>query len=543
MSMSGAPGAPAQKRGTEQPRYGSRGQQILISGFLGGLNNVSDITTLEDSECAVLENFEVDRGGGLVSRPPIIKVAEEPVANERPELLGYYTNNVSITYAVVSCASGTYLWNEALASYTLITTIVGSGCAQFGGLLYVCSADEPGGYWDGATFTVLNDATLGMPRGEQIVLYKSRFWMVSRETASNRTRIFFSRITAAGSSPTSINEWDVVTGDDFFDVSAGDGQWITRLIAGSNELYIFRSRSTYYFKYDVTPLQGRLDLLDAHIGADNRYCVDRYEFSYLVLSNGRLYRFVSYNYYPLNDPRKMEFRQSGPTAGLEVVSAVTIFGRRALVWFGGVIYALDLNQGTWSTWSTTTQFAYGMRVPREEGDLTPDVMYGVTASNTASLFGLYKVVDSATSTQGTEEMTCIVQTKAFDFETPEAWKRMWYWAADVLTARDIRGVALPLQLSSIEASWDDLEALTWDELEGGTWDQMLEESSDVISDRVYPTFTPYRVNVTFRKDMRFRRCSYRVELSTDGTSGTGPVRVISLTVHATRKQGLPQIVQ
>lgn len=518
---------------------------IVIKGFPRGYNNVNDITTIDDEEMYIVENLEIDSNGGLVSRPPIVKVRDVKTAGVPMDFIGWYTNTSGVNFMIVSDAAGTYAFNTTAKTLTTITTVVGSGCAQWGNKLFICSAAESGGYWDGTTWTYLATGNYKMPKGEQMILHKSRLFMISRETATDRTRIFYSRITSAVPL-TSINEWNVwlADGNDYFDVSAGDGQLITKLLGGHDEIFIFRTRSTYYFKYDSSITDsGVLQLLDSTVGADNRYSVAQYEFSYIVLSNGRVYRFVSYQFYPLNDPMRVMIRPGGASGELRIKSAVSTLGRRAIIWYGGATYVLNLDDGTWTTWdSPTTRLAYMVIEPRQAGDLSPDTAYGVTGMAASSFLGLYKITDDYNSTDS-EEILCTMQTKAFDFGSPDSWKRQFYWDADVYTARDVVGTATPFQLTNVIPLWDDMDTYTWDGLEDGTWDAILEKDPAVVTTIDYPVNTPFRVNVAFQKDMRFRRAAYKIQLTTDGTDATGPVRIVSLSIHAILKKVIPTIIQ
>ena len=520
---------------------GSRSERITVKTFSGGLNNVSDITTIDDEELHRLINFELDANGSLVSRPPITGLAGAPVTDEPIDILGFYTDTSEVSYAVVACDGDTYLYNLDTNSYTsAIASFAATGAAQWGGNLYLCSDTVAGGYWNGSIFTSLSTGPNPMPKGEQIVLYKARFFMISQEPGQERGRIHFSNITTLGPGATSINDWEP---DNYFDVSKGDGQFITKIVSAANEIFIFRTKSTYYFKYQSAPIDGTLDLLDNTVGADNKYSVGEYEFSYLVLNNGRLYRFVSYQFYPLNDISRLGFVQTKTNAVLSIKSALTVFGRRAVVWFGGGTYALDLETGAWSEWSSPgTEFAWGLLKPRKQDALTPDTVIGVTGVNTANKQKMYQLVDAYLS-GNTEEIECLAETKAFDFDIPDLWKRLFYWSADVYTARDVYGVVSPIQFTSLVISWDDLENFTFDQLELGTWDFPIVKNPEVQTQVVYPSPLPYRVNVTFQRDMRFRRASFEVRLSTDGTTATGPVRIIAFVIHAVLKRGISDIIQ
>jgi len=115
----------------------SKSESVNLRTFNGGLNNVSDITTIDNEELTQLTNFELDSNGSLVSRPPIVKISEPPVTTEAVTLLGYYTDASQDIFAVVSTPAGTYLFDTDTETYTLITTIVASGSAQFNNNLYI----------------------------------------------------------------------------------------------------------------------------------------------------------------------------------------------------------------------------------------------------------------------------------------------------------------------------------------------------------------------------------------------------------------------
>ena len=536
-------------------REGGRSQKIPLNNWSGGLNNVNDLSTMADNELGVLDNLEVDVNGYLKARPPIVKLSNSP--SGKVEILGYYTN-AGVTYAVAAVTGdGTYLYNLTTNSWgTKITTIVGSGCAQYNNELFICSSTTSGGFWNGTTFTLLNAAYYAadgaykkMPAGEQIILHKERLFIISRETGKQPgARVFFSRVNDLVNL-TTIYEWNVwakpadptLDGNDFFDVSPGDGQSITAIVSGADEVFIFRNRSTYYFKYaaDIYT-ESALQQIDAGIGADNQHCVVKYEFSYLVLNNGKFYRFVSYLYYPLNEQNKLELRPK-QLSGYDLSSSVSVLGRRAIIWYSGQVYTVSLELGTWATWTSVHQPAYFKLAPRAVGDVSSDIAYGITGV-TGGSYGIYRIKE-ALNASDSEEMTHTMQTRAYDLNEPGSWKRMYYWTVDIYTQNNIVGTATPIQAISAVPSWDSLALYTWDQLAAGTWDLPAEANSDVITTVTYVGANPYRVSATFQKDMRFRRCAFKVATTSNGTSGEGPVRISTITLHAALKQALPKIIQ
>jgi hypothetical protein len=120
---------------------------------------------------------------------------------------------------------------------------------------------------------------------------------------------------------------------------------------------------------------------------------------------------------------------------------------------------------------------------------------------------------------------------------------MYYWTVDIYTSNNVTGVATPIQFISASPSWDSMAQVTWDQLDANTWDIPTEPTSDVTTVVPYTSATAYRVNITFQKGMRFRRCAFKVVTTSDGTTGEGPVRISAVTVHAAVKQSLPKIIQ
>ena len=62
------------------------GTPVKIGPFTNGLNILNEPTTIADTECVELLNFDVDLDGSIVSRPPIIAIAN---GNRRHSLSRY----------------------------------------------------------------------------------------------------------------------------------------------------------------------------------------------------------------------------------------------------------------------------------------------------------------------------------------------------------------------------------------------------------------------------------------------------------------------
>lgn len=51
------------------------GTPVKIGPFTNGLNILNEPTTIADTECVELLNFDVDLDGSIVSRPPIVEIS------------------------------------------------------------------------------------------------------------------------------------------------------------------------------------------------------------------------------------------------------------------------------------------------------------------------------------------------------------------------------------------------------------------------------------------------------------------------------------
>jgi hypothetical protein len=520
----------------------SRG--VVLRDFTGGLNNVSDLSAIADNELAVAENFEVDATGALTSRPPFVRFANtktitgtDLTTQQQMEFLGYYNRADGTTYLVLADTTGTYLFDPTPKTYTLVTTVVASGIAQYQNRLYLCSRTIAGGWYGETvagsgtyTYQSLSGGTTPMPKGDQIVLYKDRLWIAGWGNSDERTKVYLSDVTTTAGGD--INNWPVTN---FFYVSRGDGQWITKLYAGPNDLTVYRNSSAYYFRYDSDPRLGILTRYEGSIGCDTKYSLATYQNFVYVVSNGALYQLVGYQFYRRNDPAKVEFRGQTVAAPLSISVALSVVGSRALVWFQGVIYVYNLTTNVWSTWKSNLMPAIMRTIQRPEGFYGPETAYGITGSGLNQKFGVLQFVDDYTFSNA-EPITCTIRTKGYDYGMPDRFKTLFWWTADVLMSGSGTGNMIPITLTASAITWDDMSLKTWDELSTGTWDHPTIKIPGVVTTQTNPSSSPERVSLKFRKKLRFRRGYYEVTLTTDGTLATGPAHIFSLTTYVETRQ-------
>jgi hypothetical protein len=513
------------------------GTPYPLGPFTAGMNNISEEATVDDNQVTLAKNLELDFDGSYRSRPAIVADAATPVGGQQLTALGYYVRDDGTTFLVCTTNAKTWLYDIETKAFTEIWANKASGFCQRENKVVLISESVAGGYWEGGTFT----ATASMPVGSQIVVYQDRLWAVGVPGTSLQNRVYFSNITTAGTSPTSI--WDWTTATDWIEVSKGDGERITALVADANALLIFRTRSFWRFTYPNSPFKGTLREQVATLGADSRYAVVPYESYYLVFNQGVFYQLINFQYYPLNNKR-IEFRGAALGGGLvadrEVV--LSIFGARCLVWYYGTIYSYDIITNTWSMWeSPTTSAAQFLQIPQTS--LDGSARQALALSGEQGKLGLYRVIDDELPAGAAgESMTCVLRTKSYDFDEAAQFKRLYYWTFEVRTSSGAVGVAYPSAIPTDAVTYDDLDATDYDTLDLGSWDNPLILVPSYVTDAPFPAAAPVRALVKAIQAARFLRMHFEITLECDGTARTSPSRIYSITPYVRIKASVAKQV-
>ena len=532
-----------------------RERSVPLQNFVGGLNNYWDSSSIQDNELASLVNFEVTTNGALTSRPPIWFETSTganvytPVATEPVDIIGTYVEASGTRYLVAVTNNKTWVYNVATQAWTEIATFKATDATQFDNKVVLSSSTAgQGGYWEAGTFT--NTPT--MPALGGIELFQNRFFGFGIQGTNTANTVYWSDITTAGVSGAgnSIWDWQDATGYFYVEIGAGDGQWITAMAQGYNDIVIFRNKSTYRYSYGELPEEGTMQVMQQDIGAETNRCVVKFENAHFVLYGKTLYKYQNWLYYPLNSERVNFEQQTNFTVRFE--HAVSVVGRRVVVWHGGRIYAYSLDTSTWSEWDTDSRIGYFATVPRQNEDSEEELYYGVSGDVNpitaldATDFALFRIKDRIEAGSGSEEMTCALRTKIYDFATPVEWKRLYFWSADIATARTVRASVIPVAQTAepVAVSWDDLSKdglydngyFTYDELSQDSladdiysnWDVPKTPGSvdSVIED--FPIGTLVRIVTKLDQSLRFRRIYFELYLTCDGTATTSPVQVFSI---------------
>ncbi len=518
-----------------------RQRSAVLRDFSGGLNNFWDASVIAENEVPFLKNLEFTPRGALTSRPPIwIEPADSfPEADTHFDLLGFYVAEDGDRFAVYSSPTKTYIY-DLNTTWTQIWTHKAVDFVQYQGYIIMCRTNGAGAYWgpngaqvwNGTAWVTGNptETIATLPAAGGLELHQERLFAFGPRGTATQSIMYWSNITGEvdGQPQKDWRYWDVATS--FASVNSGDGQWITGLVAGYNDLTVFRNDSTYRYTFSSLPELGTMAKIQEGIGAENQRCIVRYENAIFVLSADQVFSYYNGIFTSLND-QKVRFENAIDPSTLQVPYALSVLGARLIVFYSGSIYVLQMKTGTWSTWETETGFAYSMTVP-SPADTIDKAQEAWVVSNLMTS-DIYRICDHYHDGDGSEEFTCLIRTKIYDFDAPNEWKRLYWWGTEVSVNSIVVARAFPVELNTtVSTNWDVLENTTWDAMEDAIdgWDQpnpTLFSVQTTVDAAV--SLRPQRSNLKLDHSLRFRRIYFEVEFSTDGSIGTAPAQIFNIT--------------
>ncbi len=507
-----------------------RERSTPLNDFSGGLNNYWDPSSIAENEVPYLLNMDFSPNGALISRPPIIDSGiPSPVTGQYIDILGFYTPANGPRYIVATTNAKTWVKDiDEEDAWIEVWAHKASSFIQYNDEAVFSKKTTGGMRWKlsgGAT------AISTMPALDGLAVFRDRFFGWGVANTASQTKLYFSDIITLAE-PTGVYTWNA---DSVFEVGRGDGQRISSVIADYSKLIIFKSASTYTLTYSALVEEGIISLIQQGIGAENPDCVAVYQNGYVVLHDQILYKYINDQFSPLN-AQKVNFKGEEQFPGIEPTAwkkdyAVSVFGDRAIVWFIGVSYVLNLLTGTWSIWeSSSSRLAIVKQRARLADETLPyEVGYGISGSPDSAKWRIYRIDNVNVSSIGSEEIQCQVRTRIYDFNTPAEWKKLYWWAIDMVASGEVRAEAQVVGLFTYQNNWHQLDSYTWDYLELGTWDTPINEAPPIESIRQIPEGKPQRTLLKLEQGLRFRRIYFEVYFTCDGTSATAPTQVFSIT--------------
>lgn len=515
---------------------------VIIDNFQGGINNVADPSLIATNEVAKATNVVLSSTGKFVSRPPFDVVSAFPVVGETPSLLGYWRNEDGATFAVIAFASTTYICNLSTYTWTLVWSYAAVDMTTWSNRLYLINPTIGGGHWSKIAGNYVWTTVAQMPAGNQIHFSKGRFYVSSR--ANNETSMI--RYSEVSSAPLGASV-DNFPAANYINVNEGDGELLVKIVEGNNELFLFRSNSTWRLGFGASaePTDGILSQLSSTIGVDNvNSVVDAGNFL-AVLHAGVLYQFAGYGFYPLNDYTKLRFEtpstvDTGYTFVSNITTAVSALGKYLLVYYYGSLYCYDIDFRIWTEFITYTRAAHIVEAPRGTFLSSGTVVtgFGIHDSLTGipgQTNGLIKfALEYPESGAAIEDIKCVIRTRAYDIGEPAKFKRLFGWEVVAMVVNSLKGSITPIdQLQSSFTTWNTWVAAgtTWNNLSTNQtpWVSLQPTISSTVSGLQSTFPVPQVIKIGGKRT--FKRAYFTIEFSNDGRSTTSPSRLDGLILY------------
>lgn len=504
----------------------TKAKQVTLGPFKSGMNTASDPSAVAEDELVDIVNFELDNDFSLRCRPPINTVQNSGTWADRILILGAAVIGAN-TWMIGSNTSG--VWKFTANTWSLITNTFTASCfVQYKDKIWLVpkpGSANPGGSWDGTTFT----AIAAIPKGEAAVIYKERMWIAPGiASTTNASRLIFSAVADPGT-------WNAA---DFFDVSPGDGQKLVDLMVLSNNLLLFKNDSTFGLAYDTRPVDAAITKISNTIGATGPRCVAIRQDEIFVYHEGNVYQLVNFNWFQINTKVPFTYDSSAPSTRIDNVF-LSVMGDRLIVRYFNTIYVFDLINRAWSRWKSESSLLHNFGplhpLPSDVTQNVNNLYYGGSSiSNSTKFYAIADGFDILTVEKAdgvTIDIECSVLTKNYDIDLPHKFKRLYWWGCEAVTSRDITGIATPI-IPAFEPTWGDLLAYTWDSL--GTWDSPLAALS--VSTTVFAGTSSLRRFIKFLKSMRFRRINFTIGMLSSGSVLDGPAKLYTLTIAVNQGQ-------
>ena len=512
-------------------------EEINIGPFVGGLNSLSDQTSIGDTELFQCTNFELDQDGSLVSRPPV----RQPSTNAIPgttkgvKILGYFVDSAQTVYLIASNMEGaTYYY--ASGNWTLITaTFAATACCQYRDKLYLVApltSSNPGGTWTVAGGFVADAA---MPKGVAIVSNKDRLWVCQGASAtSNGSRVYVTDIVSGAPA------WQ----GNFITASGGDGQNVVDIAVYNADIIIFKQSSTYRFAFGSDVATGYFSTLSSTVGLNSTGCWVSNEQQLYVVSNNNVYEFTNYIFNRLN--LTVPLKANNPSASLFEKTSISVWADRLFVSYYDSLFVYNLKNRTWSKWQSDRVVSFGrfFPVPFQQAARPIAFLYSTQPLSTAGaptasayIYQIVNIIEAGTSTDiaTSEQMSCTFETKNYDYQSPSRFKRLKMWGADVDLRNNITVTAQPV-LYAKKVTWGEVRTRTWGAAKAYTWGRPTDPDVAVAETISVAGIAGGKKFVKFMKSLRFRQISYKGVATCNGITDDSPVRVYKLSTYVKEKE-------
>lgn len=148
-----------------------------------------------------------------------------------------------------------------------------------------------------------------------------------------------------------------------------------------------------------------------------------------------------------------------------------------------------------------------------------------------------------TISQDSETFTCVVRTKIYSFDSPQLYKRLFWWGLDGAFRLDANAKVMPIVYGG-KITWGSLleRGTYWGDMLNASWGLPNVELISIETVRAEIGGAAQRKFTKFNKKLRFRQVQFQVDFETDGDSLTAPVRLFSLHAEVTPAQSVSKAI-
>jgi hypothetical protein len=460
------------------------GELITLGPFSGGFTNrVSDPSALDDKDLVECTNFIFDIYGNLITRPSIVEDTTFTTISKVEVLLWTLIDDNEVI--IIADDSGTYaqtgnngVWvkisgnrhNVCVQGSYQSDTVIWFGAAK--------GATGSGGRWSVGSNSIV--AYSNIIYCTSMVWHKERVFYIGTDS-----KLYWTNIT-----PNDNADW-VSTGTNSVDVSPNDGQRNRALRVFQDSIYIFKNQSTYLFTYDANILNFQLRLISNVVGTPNNDTVVIYSDTMFSFHDRFIYRFTGSTFAPLSQ-KILLFGSEGITTS---EPSLSIWADTLALRYGSVCFVYNFYTESWTTWTSDLMFTKIVEKPRPLDYKTLEYLGGGVLTN--------KLVrmKSSWDVNDKEDMTCRVQTKVYDMDSPGIFKRIFWWGVNaVVSTGKNTGIKLGF------AAYNEVGAIrptVWEEY-------LVPDAEDSDLNKL----------MKVRRSFRFRMASFFVEFTTDGSQSS-----------------------
>jgi len=524
------------------------GVPLVLGPWPGGINNRTDAASLDDTQLANSVNFVYGIDGTLVSRWPYTEFEDSGIEGLTAplNLLGWTVMYSIATQKSVDShsvlfgsngADGTYVfsngvWNRiSLDEYKCFVAYGNTDNQVF----FPGNPDntvETGAVWKYGETSVTPVSTT--PSGNMMATHKERIWISGDPDAPSR--LYYSIVTPQGDD----GDWDLDKGAGFIDVEPGNGQSNSALYAFSDSIVIFKDDSTYALSYDGNISRGQLIQVNPVIGAQNPDCVSAYKNILAVYHEGKVYAYGNGSFTELNTTYQF-YSDPGYVSTYTNPLSLSVIGDAIIMRHYDKLFYYSFVTGGWGTWVTNFPVGKMWTRPTFIGEEVQEFTVSCIQSADIRVFKMrreWNLVDS-------ENFVCAAKTKTYNFETPYAYKRLFWWGIEAITNLGLTGAAQPVSVNFVP-TWGEVKDIlpgTWGSFLDNVWGRMYSQVPDVVTGPINASSgANQRRMYKFLKGLRFRSISFQITMDSDGTATNGPQRLISIIPFINAKEIVVQQV-